>query len=117
MPVDYKKTGTVGRVMKSVEPQSMKFETADDFGFSTMEVETIKELPEVTGDMKESMVRAADAETKADQRTRDMYDAILPLLNNLLKDADENPYIHWPNRTSKIEAFKKKLEGIRNRED
>ena len=94
----------------------LRFSTAEDFGFSTMEVETIKSLPEVTGDIKESMVRASDAQALADQRTRDMYDAIMPLLYNLLKDAEKNPYIHWPNRTEKIMAFKEKLLSIRDRE-
>lgn len=109
MPPDSKRPGTVG-------PNLMKFETADDFGFSTMEVETIKSLPEVTGDIKESMVRAGDAKTAAEQRTQDMFDAIMPLLNNLLKDADKNPYIHWPNRSEKIEAFKRKLQTILDRD-
>jgi hypothetical protein len=39
---------------------------------------------------------------------------VLPLLNNLAKDADKNAYIHWPNRTAKIEEFKKKLQTVVN---
>jgi len=41
-----------------------------------------------------------------------MYKLIVPLLNNLSKDADTNEYIHWPNRKQKIEAFRKKLEAL-----
>lgn len=44
-------------------------------------------------------------------KAEEMYKLILPLLNNLIKDAD-NEYIHWPNRKEKIEAFKKKLEAL-----
>lgn len=95
----------------------LRFSTAEDFGFSTMEVETIKSLPEVTGDIKESMVRASDAQALADKRTKEMYDAIVPLLDNLMKDADKNPYIHWPNRSERIQMFKKKLHAIYIRED
>ena len=43
---------------------------------------------------------------------RAMYDLIVPLLNNLSKNADTNEYIHWPNRKEKIEAFKKRLEAL-----
>jgi len=42
----------------------------------------------------------------------EMYKLILPLLNNLMKDAETNDYIHWPNRKEKIEAFKAKLEAL-----
>ena len=43
-----------------------------------------------------------------------MYDAIMPLLNNLLKDADKNEVIKWPNRREKIEKFIEKLQSILN---
>lgn len=41
-----------------------------------------------------------------------MYKLIVPLLNNLSKDANTNEYIHWPNRKEKIEDFRKKLEAL-----
>lgn len=43
-----------------------------------------------------------------------MYNLILPLLNNLMKNADQNPTIHWPNRTEVIQEFIGKLDEIRN---
>ena len=43
-----------------------------------------------------------------------MYAAILPLLNNLAKDADKNEMIRWPNRAVKIYEFRKRLEEILN---
>lgn len=64
-----------------------------DFGFSTHSEEEL--IPQ-------------------DNRAQQMFDAIVPLLNNLAKDADTNAYIHWPNRTKKIEEFKNKLQAILN---
>lgn len=95
---------------------TFKFDTADDFGFSTMEVSTIKSLPEVTGELTNNVVQAIEARHQAEERTRDMFNAIMPLLDNLLKDADKNAYIHWPNRIEKINAFKAKLTDIRDRD-
>ena len=98
-------------------PEDMiKFDTAEDFGFSAMELSAVRALPEVTGDLKDNIGKAITAQSKADARTKDMLDAIMPLLNNLLKDADKNDYIHWPNRIEKIQAFTQKLVAIRDRE-
>ena len=97
-------------------PKPMIFMSSDDFGFSSMELAAVRALPEVTGDYKDNIGNAITRESKADQRTRDMYNAIIPLLDNLLKDAEKNPYIHWPNRTEKIMAFKEKLLSIRDRD-
>lgn len=68
-----------------------------DFGFTSISEE---DLP---------ATKALDGEKAKSQK---MYDAILPLLNNLKKDADNSPYIHWPNRVEKIDAFIEKLESI-----
>ena len=45
-----------------------------------------------------------------------MYDLILPLINNLMKDSDK-PIIKWPNRKEKLKEFKQKLEAILNEEE
>ena len=74
----------------------MELDESDDFGFTTH------------SDME--LVDASDVHRKA----REMYDAIIPLLNNLLKDADKNDIIKWPNRRERIEKFIEKLEGILN---
>lgn len=49
-----------------------------------------------------------------DTRAQQMYEAVLPLLENLMKDADKKPVINWPNRGEKIAEFKEKLLGILN---
>lgn len=37
---------------------------------------------------------------------------VMPLLNNLLKDADTKEYIKWPNRRQIIETFIEKLLAV-----
>ena len=63
-----------------------------DFGFTTMAEEDIK--------------------AEGNDKARAMYDAIMPLLTNLKKDADKNPIINWPNRGKKIDEFITKLNKI-----
>lgn len=71
-----------------------------DFGFTTV---------------SEDVFAQAEAATQEGQlKAEQMYKMVLPLLNNLAKDADKNAYIHWPNRAAKIEEFKKKLTSILN---
>lgn len=65
-----------------------------DFGFTTHSEEDIKQ--------------------EGNDRTRAMYDAIMPLLNNLKKDADKSPIINWPNRAAKIDQFITRLNKILN---
>lgn len=73
-----------------------------DFGFASIDEDTLK-----NGYLEEVSQASQD-------KCQQMYDAILPLLNNLAKDADKNAYIHWPNRKKKLAEFKKRLESILN---
>ena len=54
-------------------------------------------------------VAVDSAESKAQQ----MYDAIMPLLNNLKKNP-EKPNIVWPDRVKKIDIFIEKINNILN---
>ena len=56
----------------------------------------------------------ADEAHAAQNKAEAMYKAIVPLLNNLAKDADTNEIIKWPGRGEKIALFKKRLEQILN---
>lgn len=67
----------------------MKIE--DDFGFTIEQIE-IPTVPE-------------------DTRAQEMYDTIIPLINNLMQNPEIDT-IKWPNREKKLEAFKKKLTKI-----
>ena len=71
---------------------NMDFDDDFDFGFTTSSEEEIKQ--------------------EGNDKARAMYDAILPLLLNLKKDADKNPIINWPNREKKIDQFITKLNKI-----
>jgi hypothetical protein len=71
-----------------------------DFGFTTVSDDVFAQAEAAT----------QEGQLKADR----IYKMVLPLLNNLAKDADKNAYIHWPNRAAKIEEFKKKLQSILN---
>lgn len=74
------------------------FDEDFDFGFTTVS--------------EDVFIEAEESALEAQQKAERMYKLILPLLNNLAKDADKNAYIHWPNRKEKIEAFKKKLQSL-----
>jgi hypothetical protein len=71
-----------------------------DFGFTTVSEDVFLQA--------EATVQEGQAKAEA------MYKMIVPLLNNLAKDADKNAYIHWPNRAVKIEQFKLKLQQLLN---
>ena len=83
-----------------MEKTSFELDDDFDFGFTTVSEDVFQQA--------EAVVQEGSAKAEA------MYKAVLPLLNNLIKDADKNAYIHWPNRAEKIEAFKKRLLTIVN---
>jgi len=71
-----------------------------DFGFTAVteeELETVQ-IAKTASD---------DSQSKLDK----LYNAIVPLLNNLKKDPDKE-YILWPNRLQKVEAFEDHLQNI-----
>ena len=57
-----------------------------------------------------------DIESKVDEITkegkRQMLSLIEPLLKQLMKDADKNPNIHWPNRQEVLGKLLKELQNI-----
>lgn len=55
-----------------------------------------------------------DFKQEGNDKAQAMYDAVMPLLNNLKKDADKNPIINWPNRGQKIDQFIARLNKILN---
>ena len=78
-----------------------------DFGFTAVdedELETVQQLAQQT---QVSTQTANQLEEKLDR----LYNAILPLLNNLKKNP-EKEYIYWPKRTAKIDQFEDTLRKI-----
>lgn len=69
----------------------------NDFGFTTYTVEDAK-----------TFILGSDTE-----KAQKMYDLIMPFLNNLKKDSETSPVIHWPNRAKAIDDFIAKLNKIK----
>ena len=78
-----------------------------DFGFTAVDEEELQAV-------QQTAALANDAEQLAlttQQRLDNLYNAIIPLLNNLKKNP-EKEYILWPNRLSKVEEFEARLLNI-----
>ena len=81
---------------------------ADDFfDFTAVdedELQSVQDAQKAVGDVA---VEAKSTQEKLDK----LYNAIVPLLNNLKKNPEKD-YILWPNRLEKVEAFEDHLQGI-----
>ena len=78
-----------------------------DFGFTAVdesELQAVHDAKKAVGDVE---VTAKTTQDKLDK----LYNAIVPLLNNLKKNPEKD-YIHWPNRTDKVEAFEDMISKI-----
>lgn len=78
-----------------------------DFGFTAVdesELEAVQALGATAKDVEE---KASTTQDKLDK----LYNAIVPLLNNLKKNP-EKEYILWPNRLAKVEEFETHLQKI-----
>lgn len=79
-----------------------------DFGFTAV---TEDELDAVT-----DLQKRADTALNYQTRLENLYNAVIPLLNNLKKNP-EKEYILWPNRLEKVEQFEDMLQDIYNGKD
>lgn len=80
-----------------------------DFGFTAVdedELQAVQDAQKAVGDVE---VTAKSTQEKIDK----LYNAIVPLLNNLKKNP-EKEYILWPDRLTKVEAFETHLQKIYN---
>ena len=71
-----------------------------DFGFTAVDEEELEAVQKVTV-----------AATSVEDRLNNLYNAIVPLLNNLKKNPEKD-YILWPNRLTKVEEFEDHLQKI-----
>ena len=78
-----------------------------DFGFTAV---TEDEL-EVVREIYSKAEKNADTADKLQDKIDSLYNAIIPLLNNLKKNPEKD-YIHWPNRLNKVEQFEDQLMKI-----
>jgi hypothetical protein len=78
-----------------------------DFGFTAVNEEDLDAVQEVT-----TQVAATKGEVEAVQaKLLLLRKTIEPLLKNLELNP-EKAYIHWPDRTTKVKAFRAKLDSI-----
>ena len=76
-----------------------------DFGFTAVDEDELQAV-------QQTAAAANDAEqlaTTTQERLDKLYNAIVPLLNNLKKNP-EKEYILWPDRLSKVEQFESHLQ-------
>jgi hypothetical protein len=78
-----------------------------DFGFTAVDEEELEAVQQVTA---QAEVATSEME-ELKQKLIMLRTAIEPLLKNLEANP-EKAYIHWPDRTSKVKAFRSKLDSI-----
>jgi len=78
-----------------------------DFGFTAVSEDEL-EVVRTANEEKANLASALESTTSKAQL---LYDAIMPLLNNL-KANPEKDYIYWPDRYDKLDAFADKLHDI-----
>ena len=78
-----------------------------DFGFTAVDEEELSSVQEAT-----DAARVVEQQAQTTQQRLDrLYNAVIPLLNNLKKNP-EKEYILWPNRLTKVEEFETHLQKI-----
>lgn len=80
-----------------------------DFGFTAVDEEELTAVQTTVALAND----AQQAATTTQQRLDSLYNAVVPLLNNLKKNP-EKEYILWPNRLAKVEEFESHLQKIYN---
>ena len=80
-----------------------------DFGFTAMNEDELDAVQTVA-----AQVEATTGELeKLQEKVKTLRSAIEPLLKNLELNP-EKAYIHWPDRTAKVKAFRAYLDKIVN---
>lgn len=78
-----------------------------DFGFTAMNEDELDAVQSVTAQVEAT---ATEVE-KLQSKLTTLRNAIEPLLKNLEANP-EKAYIHWPDRTAKVKAFRAHLDKI-----
>lgn len=83
-----------------------------DFGFTAVSEDELKVIEREL----EAKVANQDKELKQvaasyEEKLRTLHKMVMPLLNNLAKDADKD-YIYWPGRQKKMQDFIKQVEAL-----
>ena len=75
-----------------------------DFGFTAVDEKELEAVTTASAKVAKATGTVQEAQDKMDT----MFNAMMPLLNNLQKNP-EKEYIYWPDRHNKVEQFRDKL--------
>lgn len=105
-------------------------EESFDFGFTAVSEEELaareKEAEERARAEAEQIINEQQAQASAvineatatakeyRDRLHLLHKMIVPLLKNLISDAETKPYIYWPDRKKKVQEFMKRVEAVVN---
>lgn len=78
-----------------------------DFGFTAVAEDELQSVQEATN----AAAAIEDEYKSAQERLDNLYNAVVPLLNNL-KNNPEKSYIFWPDRLKKVEQFEDYIQKI-----
>lgn len=78
-----------------------------DFGFTAMNEDELDAVQTVAAQVEATTTEVEKLQTKLSS----LRNAIEPLLKNLEANP-EKAYIHWPDRTAKVKAFRAHLDKI-----
>ena len=78
-----------------------------DFGFTAVDEDELEAIQKTTIEYENAKLASGATE----ERLNRLYNAIVPLLNNLKKNPEKD-YILWPNRLAKVEEFEAHLQKI-----
>lgn len=85
-----------------------------DFGFSAVTEQELAIVQQLAAEKEEAASAAtlSSSEKEAlENKINTLYNMFQPLLNNLAANPEKD-YIYWPERLSKIEAFRDKLDAV-----
>lgn len=78
-----------------------------DFGFTAVDEAELEAVQKAAETAETASSTSVELQDKIDK----LYNAIVPLLNNLKKNPEKD-YILWPNRLEKVEQFEDYLQAI-----
>ncbi len=85
-----------------------------DFGFTAVSEDELKAMERQLQQQVEEKHTELEAVSRTyEEKLTTLYKMVMPLLNNLAKDADKD-YIFWPGRQKKMLDFIKKVEALVN---
>ena len=87
-------------------------DASNDFGFSAVSEEELKELEKKLHNDLAQTTSQLDQVTKTYQvKLETLYKLVMPFLINL-QNSPEKAYLYWPDRAAKVKEFVKKIDTV-----